>query len=226
MKLVNGRVIVRLHELRPGEAMPLLLLHELGGAAADWREADWSGWDGPVYALDFAGHGASGHTRGAGYYPELFLADADLALEALDDCAAVAGAGIGAYIALLLAGSRPDRVPGALLLPGRGLEGGGAEPSFAEEVRDGLARWEAQREVAAGTYDAGTDPGVCRCEQDIRPIDYVRDFAGAAKKLLFSDEVTEAAAPAWWRVARTESAGTSVSGGCAAAVKRLCADVC
>jgi pimeloyl-ACP methyl ester carboxylesterase len=209
MKLINGRMTLRLHELRGGEGLPLLLLHELGGRADEWRSRAWSAWEGSVYALDFAGHGASDRVTGGGYYPELFLSDADLALEALDDYAAVAGAGIGAYVALLLAGSRPDRVPASLLLSGCGLAGGGGEPDFDAPI-PGLEAWEARLRSRAEALDSDADPRVSRCETDYRPGDYVADFADAARALLFDAEVERRGdVPVWWRSALEEAGGAT-----------------
>jgi pimeloyl-ACP methyl ester carboxylesterase len=206
MKLQHGRVAIELHLLKDGEGVPLLLLHALGGASADWSE-EWRGWPGPVHALDFAGHGRSGHLRGGGYYPEYFLADADTALEEIGDRAAVAGAGVGAYVALLLAGARPERVPAALLLPGRGLECGGASPDF-QAVPDGIEAWESRIASDSCRYAPGTDPLVSSCEHDIRPLDYVAEFAAAAPHLILSREVAAGeTAPAWWRTALETSKG-------------------
>ena len=63
-------------------------------------------WPGPVWALDFTGHGASTVPRGGGYTAEVLMADADAALAHLGP-ATVLGRGLGAYVALLLAGARP-----------------------------------------------------------------------------------------------------------------------
>lgn len=218
MKLAHGRVSIELHPLRQGGGDVLLLLHELGGSAGGWGEG-WQSWPGAVYALDFAGHGASGRVRGGGYYPEYFVADADLALEALDDRALVVGAGVGAYVAMLLAGARPDRIPCAALLPGRGLEGGGDRPDFEQPVRMSGRAWEARLAERANVYAPGTDPMVAMCEQDLRPTDYAADFAEAASALLFSD--LAAPGPPWWRAARERSGGETAGDGLEAVVSRL-----
>ena len=60
-------------------------------------------WPGPVYALDFTGHGRSDVPAGGGYSAEILLADADHALAHLGT-ATVVGRGLGAYIALMLGG--------------------------------------------------------------------------------------------------------------------------
>ena len=104
MKLRHSRVELTLHELTAVKGEPLLLLHALGGQTDDWPAEAITAWPGPVYGLDFAGHGQSAASTG-GYYPELYAAEADLVLEHLGDQAALAGAGVGAYVALLLAGA-------------------------------------------------------------------------------------------------------------------------
>jgi pimeloyl-ACP methyl ester carboxylesterase len=103
----------------------LLLLHELGGrSSAALPPEVAANWAGPVWALDFTGHGGSTVPAGGGYTAEILMADADAALAALGE-ATVLGWGLGAYVALLIAGARPGRVKGAVLADGRGLEGGG-----------------------------------------------------------------------------------------------------
>lgn len=121
--LVHNRIRLALHELRPGTGRPLLLLHGLGerspAVAPDWT----TGWNGPVTALDFTGHGDSSIPRGGGYSAEMLLGDADAALAHLG-AATVVGRGLGAYIALQIAGARADVVHGAVLCDGSGLAGG------------------------------------------------------------------------------------------------------
>src|SRR5262249_23532908 len=132
-----GEVALALHELRsgsragaPGGAPPLLLVHALEGSTRDWLphgEAILAAWRGPVFAIDLAGHGESEWRVGGAYTPELFAADVDAVLASIGR-SALAGAGVGAYACLLVAAARRDLVPGAALLPGRGLAGGGALP--------------------------------------------------------------------------------------------------
>ena len=119
----NGRAAFALHPRKAGEGTPLLLLHELFASAAAWS-AEVDAWPGPVFALDFAGHGASDRLRGGSYGFDRHLSDADLALREIGT-AALAGAGAGAWYGLIVAGTRPERVPGCLLLPGAGLAAGG-----------------------------------------------------------------------------------------------------
>ncbi len=221
MKIQHGRVSLELHERQTADGESLLLLHELGGDSGDWSDG-WSGWPGSVYALDFAGHGASGQVRGGGYYPEYFLADADLALERIGDRVVIAGSGIGAYVALLLAGARADRVSAALLLPGRGLSGGGAEPAPDPAPYESAEEWWRRVDEDARRYAPGTDPMASACEHDIRPAGYAAQFASAAKRLLFADAAErDGATPVWWRAAREATPGEIVPADLAAALTCL-----
>ena len=122
--LQHNRIRLALHTLKPGPGRALLLLHGLGERAPRTLPADCAGWPGAVHALDFTGHGESQIPRGGGYTCELLLADADIALARLGE-ATVCGRGLGGYIALLLAGARPQAVHGAILRDGPGLSGGG-----------------------------------------------------------------------------------------------------
>jgi pimeloyl-ACP methyl ester carboxylesterase len=105
---------------------PLLLLHELGGRSPQAAPPEAASWPGEVWALDFTGHGASTLPAGGGYTAEILMADADVALASLGE-ATVAGWGLGAYVALLIAGARPALVKGAVVSDGLGLEGGGPQ---------------------------------------------------------------------------------------------------
>ncbi len=175
--LTHARVKLALHEIRAGEGTPLLLLHALGAQSPTEvpRESTWIGstWRGPVFALDFSGHGASTRPRGGGYHPEILMGDADIALAELGT-ATLLGAGIGGYVAVMLAGGRPLEVRGAIVCDGAGLAGGGAEPS-------------GPRIIAAPAANEG-DPGpeapdpfaLVELMNDVRPPDYVSLFARVA----------------------------------------------
>jgi pimeloyl-ACP methyl ester carboxylesterase len=67
---------------------------------------------------------------GGGYSAEILMADADAALARVGPCTVV-GRGIGAYVALLIAGARPSLVRGAVLCDGPGLWGGASGPTSA-----------------------------------------------------------------------------------------------
>jgi pimeloyl-ACP methyl ester carboxylesterase len=208
MELRHGRVALALRQLREGEGTLLLLLHALHGSGAGWGSGP-EGWPGPVYALDFAGHGHSGWVRGGVYYPELLSADADAALAELGT-AVLVGAGLGAYVSLLVAGARPASVPAAVLLPGAGLEGGGGEPRF--DLSDPGLGGEPSGEGAT------SDPYLRGCEEDIRPPEYAASFARAARRLLLVENGT--ARPPWWEAARAAS-GAEAASDLASALARL-----
>ena len=191
--LVNGRTSLHLQRLRDGEGTPILLLHDLFGSVADWQDRPIE-WTGPVWALDFAGHGRSAWRPGGAYYPELFVTDADAALEEIGP-SCLAGIGLGAYVALLLAGARAERVPGTLLLPGTGMEGGGKEPAPVPQPGsiDELKRAHAGAETP---QDTATDPRVVLARNDIRPVDYAESFGARSRGLVLVED--GATRPGWW----------------------------
>lgn len=203
MRLPHGRTNLELHELQPGTGPGLLLLHELYGRSADWRRREIP-WPGPVYALDFTGHGDSDVLRGGAYFCEMLTADADCAL-AHCDATALAGAGLGAYVALLLGGARHQRIRATLLLPGRGLAGGTHVPRFdnAPPLID--------NDTPRGN---GSDPMLDYFERDIRPVDYASAFATHAQALfLWEGEAPAEPRPPWWQAVRELSRSTVVTGG-------------
>jgi pimeloyl-ACP methyl ester carboxylesterase len=202
--LRHGRVLLALHQLRPGEGGALLCLHALRGSAADWAPVA-DAWPGPVYALDFAGHGASGWLAGGGYSPELLAGDADVALARLGT-ARLAGAGLGAYVALLLAGARPEHVPGALLLPGEGLGGRGAEPDPASEPSLEWARLRGEPPPPAER--PAFDPFTTLLEREFRPPDYAAAFAARASRLLLLEDGEPR--PPWWQAAAAAPAAKRI----------------
>jgi pimeloyl-ACP methyl ester carboxylesterase len=128
-------------------------------------------WPGPVYALDFTGHGASSMPRGGGYTCELLMADADHALSFIGP-ATVVGRGLGAYIALLLAGGRPKLVRGAILRDGPGLAGGSPLPGTPHILR------------ADDASPAPPDPlALVELATDVRPPDYATAYTRQATHL-------------------------------------------
>ncbi|MEY2447894.1 MAG: hypothetical protein QOH79_1370 [Acidimicrobiaceae bacterium] len=168
IRLRHARAELALHELRAGSGRPLLLLHGLAERAPEALPPYLEGWPGPVCALDFVGHGASTIPHGGGYTAEMLLADADTALRHLGE-ATVLGRGLGAYVALLLAGARPDAVRGAILFDGPGILGGGTGPGPSV--------------VAAvdSTAPAPPDPfALAELSRDLRPPDYASSFARLA----------------------------------------------
>lgn len=165
--LRHNKVDLALHTLRTGDGRPLLLLHGLGErspvSVPDWASA----WPGPVAALDFTGHGESTVPAGGGYTAEILLADADAALAHLGPVT-VLGRGLGAYIALQLAGARPAEVVGAVLGDGPGLSGGSTSPT-------------SQSFFALPRADHPPDPyALHELGTDLRPPDYAASFVRLA----------------------------------------------
>lgn len=167
----HNRIDLALHGLRSGPGRPLLLLHGLGERSPADVPAHLAGWPGPVWALDFTGHGASGVPAGGGYFSELLMADADAALAHLGP-ATIYGRGLGAYVGLLIAGARPAIVRGAILDDGPGMTGGGSQPTTPYVLGTELP--------AAGTPDPYA---LLELSLDIRPADYATTYARQATTL-------------------------------------------
>jgi len=165
--LTHNKVQLALHTVRPGSGRPLLLLHGLGEqtpmAAPSWA-AEWAG---PVCGLDFTGHGASTVPMGGGYSAETFLADADAALARLGE-ATVVGRGLGAYVALMLAGARPQQVRGTVLCDGPGLWGGSTGPTSTSF------------HSVDPPYSAPDPNALIDLSRDLRPPDYASLFVRLA----------------------------------------------
>lgn len=208
--LRHGRVELALHSLGSGDGPALLLLHALGGSGADWRDAAPL-WPGRTFALDFAGHGHSGRLVGF-YSPEHFAADADCALARVGPCA-LAGAGLGAYVALLLAGARPTAVRAALLLPGDGVDGAGPLPDFERPPDVDY--------VPVSVEAPNPDPRVRDSCRFVRPVEYAQAFAAAAGRLLLAEDGSPR--PPWWRQVAGSPNAESVGPGLAEALARLAA---
>ncbi len=170
LHLRHGKIELALHSLRgeagpPGDASPLLLLHGLGEASPDRVPDELSSWPGAIHGLDFTGHGASTLPQGGGYTAELLMADADAAITHLG-ASTVLGRGLGAYVALLLAGAHPEAVRGAILCDGPGLAGGGSQP--LTPLLPGV------------DPDAVAPPdpfALMELARDLRPADYATAFA-------------------------------------------------
>lgn len=165
--LLHSRVELALHTLRAGSGRPLLLLHGLGERSPSEVPDAVAEWPGPVTALDFTGHGASTLPVGGGYTAEILMADADAAIGHLGE-ATVVGRGLGAYIALLIAGARAERVRGAILADGPGLSGG---PSVAT----------SQPVFSLDRVASTPDPyALAELGRDLRPPDYATAFSRLA----------------------------------------------
>ena len=198
-RLRSGRIEIALHTLREAPGPTLLCLHALRGRGADFAGlAD--AWPGRVLALDFAGHGDSDRPRGAAYTPELLAGDADAAL-AHAGSACLVGVGLGAYVALLVAGARPASVPAALLLRGAGLEGSRTLPHTLLSS-DALRKEVSELLEAARQRDAASDfdPMVRLLDADPRPPDYARAHADRANRLLLAEDGE--LRPIWWEAVR------------------------
>lgn len=186
--LRHGDVRLALHTLRDGDGRALLLLHGLGERAPSAVPEPCVAWSGPIVALDFTGHGASTIPAGGGYTAEMLMADADAALAHLGT-ATLLGRGLGAYIALLLAGARPEEVRGAILADGPGLAGGGATPTSP---------------VVAAVDPAAPAPpdpwALAELTRDPRPPDYASTFMRQAVMFSGLDEpilVSAIGRPPW-----------------------------
>jgi pimeloyl-ACP methyl ester carboxylesterase len=198
--LQHNRIELALHRLREGSGRPLLVLHGLGERSPDRVPDHLAGWPGPVWALDFTGHGESGVPAGGGYFCEVLMADVDTALAHLGP-ATVYGRGLGAYVALLIAGSRPELVRGAILDDGPGLAGGGIEPGAPYVL--------TARLPVRGTPDPYA---LLELAQDIRPPDYATAFARLATTLsgLDSPLVVSALVRPPWLAAVADEPGVLV----------------
>ena len=169
--LQHNLVRLALHQLADGAGRPLLLLHGLGEASPAEVPVWAQPWPGPVYGLDFTGHGQSTVPKGGGYTAEVLMGDADIALAAIG-AATVVGRGVGAYVALLIAGARPTLVRGAVLGDGPGLQGGGEGPT--------------SNVLFTIDDDAPVPPdpwALLELSRDVRPADYATSFARQALQL-------------------------------------------
>ena len=197
----NNRVDLALHRLHDGDGRPLLLLHGLGERSPEAVPEHLTAWPGPVWALDFTGHGSSTVPSGGGYFCEVLMSDVDAALGHVGP-ATLHGRGLGAYVALLTAGARPDLVRGAMLDDGPGIAGGGAEPTTPYVLGADL------------TPAAAPDPyALLELSHDIRPPDYAATYARQAATLSGLDTalaVTAVVRPPWLTAVAAEPGVRSV----------------
>ncbi|HMO94921.1 MAG TPA: hypothetical protein PKD27_02305 [Tepidiformaceae bacterium] len=159
--LLHNRVKLALHTLREGEGRALLHLHALGERSPESVPTDLEAWPGPIFALDFTGHGASTVPGGGGDTAEVLMGDADAALNRIGE-ATVGGRGLGADIA------SPDPVRGAILCDGAGLVGGGERPGPI---------------AVRGVPGKSTSPdpfALVELSSDLRPAEYVTRFVEIA----------------------------------------------
>ena len=167
--LRHNKVDLALHHLRDGAGThPLLLLHGLGERSSKTVPPQAVAWPGPIWALDFTGHGDSSIPLGGGYTAEVLMGDADAALEHLGPCT-VLGRGLGAYVALLLAGARWDLVRGTVLADGPGLFGGPSGPTSPQVLT-----------VPPGVTGPPDPFAMLELSRDVRPPDYALTFGRQA----------------------------------------------
>jgi pimeloyl-ACP methyl ester carboxylesterase len=206
--LTHNRVELALHSLRDGAGTTLLLLHGLGERSPERVPDAVAAWPGPVAALDFTGHGASTLPIGGGYTAEIVMADADAALRHLGE-ATIVGRGLGAYVALLIAGARSERVRGAVLADGPGLSGGPSVPT-------------SQPVFSLERVDTTPDPyAMAELGRDLRPPDYATAFSRLALQGSDLEQPITVVArfrPAWLR-AIAEEPGVAEADSIAAAIE-------
>ena len=161
--LPHNRVEIALHRLVDRAGSPLLVLHGLGERTA-MPAAPWSEWPGPIFGIDFTGHGQSTVPKGGGYTAEVLMSDVDVALAEIGP-ATVLGRGLGGYVGLLVAGARPDLVLGAVVDDGPGLaDGGPGAPS---------GTWYSPADASGSAPDPFA---LFELSNDVRPPDYATGF--------------------------------------------------
>lgn len=192
--LAHNRITLALHLVREGTGRPLLMLHGLGEDARNMSTLP-VGWNGPVWALDFTGHGQSTVPRGGGYSAEILMADVDIALRHIGE-STILGRGLGGYVGFLAAGARPQLVRGVVIIDGPGLAGGAIQATSATEI--------------ASVARAGTVPdpwALIELSRDARPPNYAVTFARLATAGSSLDEpvaVTCKVTPPWVEAIRAE----------------------
>lgn len=190
VRLTHVGMDLALHRLRDGAGRPLLCLHGLGEATPEHLPKPLERWPGPVWGLDFTGHGASSIPAGGGYTAEILMADTDAALAEIGP-ATVVGRGLGAYVTLLTAGARPGLVVGAVLDDGPGLAGGGPSPHSPVSLRPS----------AGSRLDVTPDPyALIELSRDIRPADYAMSYLHQALQFSALDvpiDVVGVVRPPW-----------------------------
>ncbi|MEO6398301.1 MAG: alpha/beta hydrolase, partial [Tepidiformaceae bacterium] len=137
--------------------------HGLGDRSPKAVPADVARWTGPVFAVDFTGHGESTMPGGGGYTAELLMGDADAALAMVGE-ATLLGRGLGGYVALLLAGARPEAVRGAIIADGHGMAGGGDRPGPT------IVRGVPERDTTPDPF------ALVELAADLRPAEYAEKF--------------------------------------------------
>ncbi len=213
----HNRIDLALHRLSTGEdpsARPLLLLHGLGERTPD-RVPDTVSWPGPVYGLDFTGHGRSTVPVGGGYTSEILAGDVDAVLEGLGQVT-ILGRGLGAYVALLISAARPAQVVGAILTDGPGLVGGGVHPGSPMVA------------YPAPNAPSVPDPfAMLELARDVRPPDYAQTYMGFVvdrSELEYPITVSAVVRPEWLAAVAEDPAARTASVADALAYYARCGD--
>ena len=168
----HNKVRLALHQLRNGDGRRPAAAARPGRATPHDVPAEVADWPGPVWGLDFTGHGESTIPKGGGYTCELLMADVDVALHHLGE-ATLYGRGLGGYVGLLVAGARPD---------------GGAGPGDRRRAGPGRRRHPAfdgghHHRRPRRRRPAPPDPfALQELSRDVRPADYAASFAREAVK--------------------------------------------
>ena len=193
--LQHNRVTLALHQVKEATGPALLLLHGLGDSAANMSTVPVT-WNGPIWALDFTGHGESTVPRGGGYSAEILMADVDVALRHIGP-ATIVGRGLGGYVAFLIAGARPQLVRGAIIVDGPGLTGGAVQATSSTEI------------AIAPRPGTTPDPwALIELSRDARPPNYAVTFVQLARNGSELDEpiaVTCKVSPPWIEAIRAEA---------------------
>lgn len=192
--LTHVRSQLALHKLRAGRGRPLLILHGLGEHSPSLAPPITKGWPGPVLALDFTGHGDSSRPAGGGYTCEALMSDADAVIAEVGPVT-VLGYGLGAYVGLLLYGSRPREIRGLVIADGPGFDGGGGRPTSPKLLHV------PSNEAANGTPDPWA---LVELASDTRPPDYAAEHVRQVATLANMDEaiaVVSIGRPEWLEAA-------------------------
>ena len=163
--LQHNKVSLALHTVREGSGRPLLLLHGLGENAARMTQIPLQ-WNGPIYALDFTGHGDSSIPNGGGYTAEFLMADVDIALRHIGEPVTILGRGLGGYVGFLISCGRAAHVRGLVIIDGPGLAGGASNTVSTTEI------------ASVGNRPNRTpDPwALIELSRDARPASYASSF--------------------------------------------------